>query len=78
MYEVDTGIRCETHAGEVFPPRCEECAEAEEEFRRDHPAAKIYVPGSECELHSDYPMPCDRCERDARQMHQAHDEMEIR
>lgn len=25
MYAVDVGIRCDDHAGEVFPPRCYEC-----------------------------------------------------
>ncbi|MCU1598540.1 MAG: hypothetical protein JWQ47_2279 [Glaciihabitans sp.] len=24
-YEVDLGVRCERHVGEVFPPRCQDC-----------------------------------------------------
>ena len=24
-HEIDTGIRCGEHVGEVFPPRCAEC-----------------------------------------------------
>jgi hypothetical protein len=29
---VDTGIRCETHAGEVFPVRCAACDNLKAEY----------------------------------------------
>jgi hypothetical protein len=39
-YEVDLGLRCDRHVGEVFPPRCSACdveavkAAADESARR--------------------------------------------
>lgn len=56
---LDTGERCEEHVGEVFPPRCYDCAAA---------AIVVYAPldaRRECTLHPGYPGPCARCERDA-------------
>jgi len=33
MGEVDLGIRCDQHVGEVFPPRCAACDAAAESVR---------------------------------------------
>jgi hypothetical protein len=70
MHEPDHGARCDKHVGEVFPPRCNDCvtAQADDVCQTDttRRAPKRYIPGSECPLHRGYPMPCDRCERDAK------------
>lgn len=62
---IDVGARCDRHVGEVFPPRCAECASGVAGSTPPTPRYKVYVPGSECPLHRGYPMPCDRCEREA-------------
>lgn len=60
---IDFGTRCETHAGEVFPPRCGAC---------EKEAASRMAPASvgECPLHVGYMCGgvfgrCPRCERDS-------------
>ena len=58
MTDTDTGARCASHVGEVFPPRCAAC-----ETSHDVPRAG-FIPGSECPAHAGYPQPCVRCERE--------------
>jgi len=63
----NSNSRCEEHVGEVFPPRCSEC---------DTTAASSrprlgFIPGTECDQHPGYPMPCARCERDAAERSEA-------
>jgi hypothetical protein len=54
-------IRCEQHTGDPYPSRCEAC-----DFLAATPTSRIgFLPGTECRLHPGYPLPCDRCERDA-------------
>jgi hypothetical protein len=31
MTELDLGTRCDDHIGEVFPPRCTDCDQAEQQ-----------------------------------------------
>lgn len=59
-FEVDHGIRCETHIGEVFRVRCETC-----DWLADHELRRPvrYLPDTQCELHYGYPLPCDLCWR---------------
>ena len=72
--KLDQGSRCESHVGEVYPPRCSECDSAtggdaidrQETARLGAVIGRAgYIPGSECQLHENYPLPCDRCKRDA-------------
>ena len=64
---VDPGERCERHIGEVFPPRCIDCATIDS----DSPPVQVarYVPFSECSTHRGWPMPCGRC----KSLDEAHD-----
>lgn len=66
MFAIDTGARCEAHAGEVFPPRCADCEELHNGPAAENQAAPAcgFVPGSNCPIHTDYPLPCLRCQRD--------------
>jgi hypothetical protein len=61
--DLDYGVRCERHVGEVFPPRCADCAC--EAVAADEKTAPVrlsrYIPNSECPVHRGWPMPCDRC-----------------
>jgi hypothetical protein len=60
--ETDIGARCDRHVGEVFAPRCGAC----EQLNLASVRPRIgYWPGSECLRHKNYPLPCDRCIRDA-------------
>lgn len=60
----DLGARCENHAGEVFPPRCDECT-ALANGRVSNATPRIgYVVGTECTIHPFYPLPCESCARD--------------
>lgn len=61
--EIDTGARCEAHVGEVFPPRCADCADLQAAHPLMIPACG-YIPGSACADHPDYPLPCARCARE--------------
>ena len=73
--DVDFGQRCERHVGEVFPPRCVDCdksvtggdaTDRQETARLGGVIGRAgYIPGSECHLHANYPLPCDRCKREA-------------
>ena len=75
--EVDFGQRCESHVGEVYPPRCSDCDAASADITAgatiDRGETKRltaiigrsgYIPSSECPLHANYPLPCDRCKCD--------------
>lgn len=62
---IDSGARCDDHAGEVFPPRCRACDAAAEATDPPPPPPRVYVPGSSCPLHPHYPEPCDACDREA-------------
>jgi hypothetical protein len=71
MSELDHGVRCERHVGEVFPPRCGDCqAEAR---AADEATAPIrhgrFVPDSECPVHRGWPLlvtgGCERCATEA-------------
>lgn len=81
--DIDFGVRCDDHVGEVFPPRCDECAalnEAEHGSDErglhtlqtpDGQVARLgLLPGTECDLHPAYPLPCARCARDAAEHHE--------
>lgn len=52
--------RCAEHVGEPFPARCDTC----DALGALRPAVG-YFPGTECIHHPGYPLPCDRCIRDA-------------
>ncbi len=55
-----SGRRCADHVGELHPARCAACE------LLNAPRPRIgYHPGTECPKHAEYPLPCDRCERDA-------------
>jgi len=62
--ELDHGIRCDKHVGEVFPPRCADCTAAA--LERDQATAPVrfgrHLPNSECSVHRGWPLPCDRYE----------------
>lgn len=68
MSEIDFGERCDDHVGEVFPPRCADCAAL------SHPLAiEAHIPPAalpvarttdECPTHANYAEPCARCARD--------------
>jgi hypothetical protein len=62
LAELDLGHRCESHVGEAFPPRCDDCRRLADD------AAAIprcgFIPGSECPVHRHYPLPCVACERE--------------
>jgi len=65
LEQLDHGIRCDEHVGDVRPPRCTACdAEAAAEARRRSEAQRI----GECPRHSGYPtserFPCEACKRD--------------
>jgi hypothetical protein len=57
---------CDRHIGDEHPPRCADCDQAEVIAAAERVDALLvrYIPGSHCELHPDYPMPCNRCARD--------------
>lgn len=60
----DLGIRCETHVGEAFPPRCPDCDQLTIAAASQHVANRLgFIPGSECPNHPNYPLPCAACER---------------
>jgi hypothetical protein len=62
--EVDLGARCDAHIGEAFPPRCAACAA--EAARNSTVRATVrlgFIPGSACDLHLNYPLPCALCAR---------------
>lgn len=63
--EIDTGARCEAHAGDAWPDRrCADCADLQAAHPTTQAPACGYIPGSECPRHTGYPMPCPRCARD--------------
>lgn len=59
-FEIDHGTRCTEHVGEAFRVRCPRC-----DWLADHQRRRPthYIPGSKCELHDGYPLPCDLCWR---------------
>lgn len=62
MPELDVGIRCDSHVGEVFQPRCSAC---DQEMNAARTAPRI----GECPRHPYYVCggvygPCARCERE--------------
>jgi hypothetical protein len=57
--ELDHGTRCDKHIGEAFPPRCATCDQAQLE------AATETLHRGECNKHDGYPLPCERCAREA-------------
>lgn len=69
LSELDHGVRCERHVGEVFPPRCSDCNAAAR--AEDERTAPVRLGGLvECELHVGYfnfagRQCCERCKRDA-------------
>lgn len=64
MTEIDTGIRCDRHIGEVYPVRCFDCDAARATTADELIVPRVgYIPGSECPLHPYYPLPCSKCER---------------
>lgn len=55
----EVSSRCEKHAGDVYPSRCDDC---------EPTAPTIFAPVNawgECITHPNYPQPCDACRRDA-------------
>ena len=61
-------------AGDAFPTRCVDCAPGTGGDVIDRGETKRlagvlsragYIPGSACALHVDYPLPCNRCQRDS-------------
>jgi hypothetical protein len=63
--ELDHGIRCDDHIGEVFPPRCADCDALTLQGASDLVIARLgFLPGSECGVHAGYPLPCAKCLRD--------------
>lgn len=67
MDELDHGVRCDRHVGEVFRVRCADCDReaAEAAAERGRPTSTRYEPGSDCPKHNGYPLPCDSCAREA-------------
>lgn len=78
--KVNEGARCESHVGEIYPPRCSECdrvtggdvIDRQETARLGAVISRAgYIPGSECPQHENYPLVstdpplCDRCKREA-------------
>jgi hypothetical protein len=62
--EVDLGIRCATHIGEVFGVRCAACDAATLDATENRLARRLgFIPGSSCPTHPDYPRPCEACAR---------------
>ena len=60
----DLGIRCDRHVGEVFSSRCDACHNAANEHASELCSRRLgFIPGTECHLHTDYPLPCALCER---------------
>ena len=62
-HEIDLGVRCDKHTGEVFPPRCYDCQTLATEL---HEQPRVgFIPGTECKKHPGYPLtsPAGRCER---------------
>jgi hypothetical protein len=58
---------CEQHVGEAHSnPRCPECDQAEVIAAAAQVQARLvrYIPGTECERHGGYPIPCHACARD--------------
>lgn len=64
MTDVDLGIRCDRHVGEVFPPRCDACDIVTAEHATERRTNRLgFIPGSSCSQHPDYPLPCAFCAR---------------
>lgn len=76
--ELDYGVRCEEHTGEVFPPRCRDCDATAEGLSRtesldDAGAHSVdnldAAANGYCPEHPEYPSnehwPCARCIREA-------------
>ena len=57
LSELDHGVRCDKHVGEVFPPRCADCTR--EAAEADAMSAPTRF--AECVLHRGWPEPCGRC-----------------
>lgn len=65
MSALDSGVRCDAHVGEVFPPRCADCDTETLMFASDAVSHWLgFIPGSECTEHPNYPLPCARCKRE--------------
>ena len=64
MSGVVQGARCDAHVGDAHAPRCADC-EAESALAvAVRPVGRLgFVPGSSCQLHPDYPLPCGLCAR---------------
>lgn len=64
---------CQHDAGDAYPTRCVDCAPGNGDVIDRQETARLagvlgragYIPGSQCPMHADYPLPCDRCQRDA-------------
>lgn len=69
--EIDPGVRCDRHVGEVFQVRCLDCDHLTLEAAAHRTEARLtrYTPGTECTVHPGYPLPCDRCARDRKEHH---------
>ncbi len=70
--EIDLGVRCDSHVGEAFPPRCAACtaaAGADGVLTERVPPSTSPRLLSPCPLHDGYfvygSLPCDRCDRDS-------------
>jgi len=57
-----TTPRCDKHIGEPFQTRCMDCDLLANAAPR-HTKPVRYIPGSRCEMHYGYPLPCDLCWR---------------
>ena len=62
MSILDSGVRCDRHIGDAFPPRCGACQGLSVEYAQLNIAVR-YIPGSDCLEHPGYPLPCDHCKR---------------
>ncbi len=73
LAELDHGMRCDRHIGEVFPPRCSDCSREAAERDEATASVRLAVPAGTanamCSVHPEYPSsdrwPCARCQRDA-------------
>lgn len=63
--ELDHGIRCDRHVGEVFPPKCGDCLR--EALDADEASAPVRFAQTftECPNHRGWPEPCQRCTGEA-------------
>lgn len=65
--KIDQGVRCDSHMGEAWPPRCSICEQLSNDWRAltqsyNDPRVRL-DPNSECDKHPGYPLPCFACKR---------------